>query len=65
VRCTLHQLRHAHATELVNGGVPLETIRRRLGHARIETTLRYAEQRDAVADADIRAWRQGKSGRCR
>ena len=30
--CTLHQLWHSHATELVNGGVGLEAIRRRLGH---------------------------------
>ena len=27
VSCTLHQLRHSHATELVNGGVSLATIR--------------------------------------
>jgi integrase len=33
VTATIHQLRHVHATELVNAGVSLETIRRRLGHA--------------------------------
>ena len=32
VACTLHQLRHTHATELINGGVSLPTIRKRLGH---------------------------------
>ncbi|MGH3702849.1 MAG: tyrosine-type recombinase/integrase, partial [Pseudonocardiaceae bacterium] len=32
VTTTIHQLRHVHATELVNAGVSLETIRRRLGH---------------------------------
>ena len=32
VDASIHQLRHAHATELVNAGVSLETIRRRLGH---------------------------------
>ncbi|MDP9350884.1 MAG: tyrosine-type recombinase/integrase [Chloroflexota bacterium] len=58
VSCTLHQLRHSHATELVNGGVGLETIRKRLGHKNIQTTLRYAEQSDAVADAEMRAWRR-------
>jgi len=42
VRATIHQLRHVHATELVNGGVSLETIRRRLGHANAQTVLRYA-----------------------
>ena len=56
--CTLHQLRHAHATDLVNGGVSLATIRKRLGHKNIQTTLRYAEQSDATADAELRAWRR-------
>ena len=45
------------ATELVNAGVSLETIRRRLGHANAQTVLRYADQRDATADAEIRTWR--------
>ena len=58
VSCTLHQLRHTHATELVNGGVSLETIRRRLGHKNLQTTLRYAEQSDATSDAELRAWRR-------
>lgn len=58
VHCTLHQLRHTHATELINGGVSLATIRKRLGHKRIQTTLRYAEQSDVTADAEVRAWRR-------
>lgn len=58
VACTLHQLRHSHATDLVNGGVSLATIRKRLGHKRIQTTLRYAEQSDTTADAEVRAWRR-------
>ncbi len=62
VECTLHQLRHSHATELVNGGVGLETIRKRLGHKNMQTTLRYAEQSDAVADAEMRAWRRRQRG---
>lgn len=60
VTCTLHQLRHAHATELVNDGVRLATIRKRLGHKHIQTTLRYARLSDATADAEIRAWRRRK-----
>jgi integrase/recombinase XerD len=60
VSATLHQLRHTHATELVNAGVSLETIRRRLGHANVQTTLRYADQRDATTDAEIRTWRRGR-----
>lgn len=58
VLCTLHQLRHSHATELVNGGVSLGTIRKRLGHRHIQTTLRYAEISDASADAELRIWRR-------
>ncbi len=58
VDCTLHQLRHTHATELVNDGVSLATIRKRLGHKNLQTTLRYAEQSDAAADAELRQWRR-------
>jgi integrase/recombinase XerD len=58
VTCTLHQLRHSHATELINGGVSLPTIRKRLGHKNLQTTLRYAEQADETADAEIRVWRR-------
>jgi len=61
VNATIHQLRHAHACELVNAGVSLETIRRRLGHANAQTTLRYADQHDATADSEIRAWRRRQS----
>lgn len=60
IACTLHQLRHAHATELVNDGVSLATIRKRLGHKHIQTTLRYAQLADDTADAEIRAWRRNK-----
>lgn len=63
VACTLHQLRHTHATELVNEGVSLATIRKRLGHKNLQTTLRYAEQSDAAADAEIRAWRRRRERR--
>lgn len=57
-RATIHQLRHAHATELVNDGVSLATIRKRLGHKNLQTTARYANQTDATADAELRAWRR-------
>lgn len=60
VACTLHQLRHSHATELVNGGVSLGTIRKRLGHRYIQTTLRYAEVSDTSADAELRKWRRSR-----
>jgi Site-specific recombinase XerD len=58
---TLHQLRHSHATELVNDGVSLPTIRKRLGHKNIQTTLRYAEQSDSTADAELRRWRRRRA----
>jgi integrase/recombinase XerD len=60
IDATLHQLRHTHASELVNAGVSLATIRKRLGHRNLQTTLRYAEQSDATADAELRAWRRRK-----
>lgn len=60
INCTLHQLRHTHATEMVNEGVSLATIRKRLGHKNIQTTLRYAEKSDESADAELRAWRRRK-----
>ncbi|MCA1678044.1 MAG: tyrosine-type recombinase/integrase [Actinobacteria bacterium] len=63
VTATLHQLRHTHATELVNDGVSLATIRKRLGHKNLQTTLRYAEQTDATADAELRRWRRHKTAR--
>jgi integrase/recombinase XerD len=58
VTCSLHQLRHSHATALVQDGVSLATIRKRLGHKHIQTTLRYAEQSDAAADAELRQRRR-------
>jgi integrase len=58
VACSLHQLRHSHATALVQDGVSLATIRKRLGHKHIQTTLRYAEQSDAAADAELRTRRR-------
>jgi integrase/recombinase XerC/integrase/recombinase XerD len=54
----IHQLRHAHATELINSGVSIEVVRRRLGHASTETTQVYALLADKVADAEIRAARR-------
>ncbi|HEY6407019.1 MAG TPA: tyrosine-type recombinase/integrase [Ktedonobacteraceae bacterium] len=63
VACTLHQLRHSHATELINGGVSLPTIRKRLGHKNLQTTLRYAEQADETADAEVRRWRRRRNDR--
>ncbi|WP_235031033.1 tyrosine-type recombinase/integrase [Nonomuraea solani] len=58
VEIDIHQLRHAHATELINVGVSIKAVRRRLGHASAETTQLYALLDDKVADAEIRAARR-------
>jgi integrase len=49
--------------ELINGGVSLPTIRKRLGHKNLQTTLRYAEQAVETADSEIRTWRHRTSQR--
>ena len=49
---------YTHATELINGGVSLPTIRKRLGHKNLQSTLRDAEQADGTADAEVRIWRR-------
>lgn len=39
VTTRLHDLRHAHATQLLGAGVDVRTVANRLGHARASTTL--------------------------
>jgi integrase/recombinase XerD len=63
VEIDIHQLRHAHATELINAGVSIEAVRRRLGHASTETTQLYTLLNDDVADAEIRAARRRRDHR--
>jgi integrase len=50
----IHDLRHSHASLLVNAGFSLEVIRAVLGHASTSTTLRYShlydETKQAAAD---------------
>jgi site-specific recombinase XerD len=38
-----HQLRHAHAVELMREGIPLPLIQRQLGHSHLSTTGTYLE----------------------
>jgi integrase/recombinase XerD len=59
----IHQLRHAHATELINLGVSIEAVRKRLGHASTDTVRVYAELADQAADAEIRAARRKRETR--
>ena len=46
VRITPHVFRHTIATVLLRNGMPVEQVQRFLGHAKIDTTLIYAEIRD-------------------
>ncbi|MGW5689216.1 tyrosine-type recombinase/integrase [Nonomuraea sp. NPDC003754] len=55
--------RHAHTTELINAGVSIEVVRRRLGHASTETTQLYTLLADDVADTEIRAARRRRDRR--
>ena len=59
----IHRLRHAHATELINSGVSIEAVRRRLGHASTETTQIYTLLADKIADDEIRAARRRRDTR--
>jgi integrase/recombinase XerC/integrase/recombinase XerD len=65
VEIGIHQLRHAHATELINSGVSIEVVRRRLGHTSTETTQVYTLLADKVADTEIRAARRKRETRRR
>jgi site-specific recombinase XerD len=38
-----HQVRHAHAVELLHKGIPLPLIQRKLGHSHLSTTGTYLQ----------------------
>ncbi len=40
--CTIHTLRHTHATRLIQNGLSIYEVRSVLGHTDIRTTMRYA-----------------------
>ena len=50
-RITLHHLRSAFTTHLVEDGVNIATLQRLLGHKRIETTIRYTRVRTDLITA--------------
>jgi integrase len=46
----LHDLRHAHATELLDRGIPIKTVQERLGHADATTTMNIYAHAIAATD---------------
>lgn len=53
-RFDFHSLRHTHATELCENGVNIKEIQRRLGHKRIEITMRtYLHATATMEDASV------------
>jgi integrase len=63
---TFHGLRHTHASQLIDAGVDIVTISKRLGHASPDVTLRvYAhlfQRDDDKASAAISAALAGPGG---
>ena len=63
---TLHGLRHTHASQLIEAGVDIVTISKRLGHSSPDVTLRvYAHmfrRDDGKAAAAINAALAGSAG---
>lgn len=41
MKCNPHTLRHCHATHLIEAGVDVSEVSKRLGHSKIETTMIY------------------------
>jgi site-specific recombinase XerD len=51
--CTVHTLRHTHATRLIQNGLSIYEVKEILGHSDITTTMRYShlEIRDVSSKA--------------
>lgn len=58
---TIHQLRHSRASELVQAGVPLGTVRKVLGHRNIQSTMLYAEVDQATVKHDLLEYQRRKA----
>lgn len=54
-----HSLRHSTAVALLKSGVDFATISQWLGHAGLNTTMRYAR-----ADIDLKPWHRPVAGAC-
>ena len=51
-QASVHTLRHSFATHLIEEGVDIFTVKEQLGHAHIETTLRYIHVARSVKRTD-------------
>jgi site-specific recombinase XerD len=52
----VQDLRHAHASWLLAGGVDIETVKERLGHGSIVTTQKYLHSLPEADDAAVDAF---------
>jgi len=53
VKLSCHQLRHTFARRLVEGGLPLNSLAKLLGHAHLQTTQLYIDGADVGVRADF------------
>ena len=60
VEATIHQLRHSRASQLLQAGVPITTVRKQLGHRNIQSTLLYAEVDQATIKQDLLHYQRRK-----
>ncbi|MBF2016361.1 MAG: tyrosine-type recombinase/integrase [Rivularia sp. T60_A2020_040] len=57
----VHQFRHTKATDMINNGVPIEQIKRYLGHASFSMTMVYAHIHDRTLKQQVeKYWDGGK-----
>ena len=52
--CTIHTLRHTHATRLIQNGLNVYEVKAVLGHSDVRTTMRYAHLEQAVVTQKAR-----------
>ncbi|BCL82207.1 tyrosine recombinase XerD [Ktedonobacteria bacterium brp13] len=60
IQATIHQLRHSRASQLLQAGVPVTTVRKQLGHRNIQSTLLYAEVDQATIKQDLLIYQRRK-----
>jgi integrase/recombinase XerD len=63
VKLSCHQFRHTFGRHLAESRVPVTSIQRLLGHARLRTSEAYIHISDSQAQADYEAAMQGVAER--